>query len=571
MIKVISFELKKLVSRIGTYVLVLALAGLLVAGVFMYDPIKSKDNTISLVGETVTDMYSSFNNEFKNTYVDMIEGVAEDASTYIKKSSQYSSLDKVTIDGLFEKFDEYCLLYNEASATTDEYNTLLVGINSSLENLKSTLDEALEYSQNKTGYYILSTTDNYKKLFGTLNDIILNFDSPISHKYAGERYYNEYRGELVECLNNLIYPSLSDTAQKYAKNGTYYSLITMRMDEIITKMENEYNKVLEDSIYDVDVAVKKELNVLFNRYVNSAEIFAKAYTSSMSFDALSSVKSKTDKANLVGYANVSIYEQKENATKYQYYIENNASEKDYANSFSITHTSNGETNAYDFTFFVMSLFSVVVVIFAIYLSANTISGEINNNTMRLVSLRPVNRGSLFMGKYISIIIMSILLLLFGAITSFVVGGILFGFSCANVLMIINGSFVIVSHPAVVLGIFVLNQLLLIVIYSAISIMLSSLIKSDLLSMIIGVVLYAVNLILPLFFGATSWLKFYPFTNINLFAYFGSNHLTSDSVLAKLFNPIVYHGMNMWISLIYVVGIPVLMLAIGKMVFKKREL
>jgi len=571
MIKVIRFELKKLVSRIGIYILVLALAGLLVAGVFMYDPVRRTDNSLSLVGETVTDMYNSFNNEFKSNYMDMIEGVSEDAGTYISTSSNYISFNKDTITSLFDRFDEYCLLYNESSATTEEYNALLDGINSSLDTLKSTLDEALEYSQNKTGYYILTTSNNYTTLFTTLNDIVLNFDSPISHKYAGEKYYSEYRSKLVKCLNNLIYPSLGDTAQKYTQNGTYYSLITMRMNEISTKMENEYNKVLEDSIFDVDPGVKKELNLLFNRYANSAEIFVKAYTNSMCFEALSSVKSKTDRAKLIGYSNISIYEQKENTTKYQYYIENNAGESDYANSFSVTHTSNGKINTYDFTFFIMSLFSVVVVIFAIYLSANTISGEINNNTMRLVSLRPVKRGSLFMGKYFAIIIMSLLLLLFGTITSFIVGGILFGFNCANILMIINGSFVMVSHPAIVLGLFVLNQLLLISLYSAITIMLSSFMKSDLLAMIIGVVLYTVNLILPLFFNASSWLRLYPFANINLFAYFGSNRLTSDNVLGKLFNNVVYHGMNIWISLIYLVGITALVLLIGKIVFKKREL
>jgi len=571
MIKVIQFELKKLVSRIGIYVLVLMLAGLLVAGVFMYDPIKRNNATLSLIGETVTDMYDSFNNDFKDNYIAMVDGVAEDAETYISTSSNYKQFSKEDITSLFNRFDEYCLLYNEGTATSNELDVLLVGINESLTNLKSSLDEALQHSNEKTGYYILCTKTNYTNLYSIINDIVVNFDSPISHKLAGETYYNEYREKLLDCLNNLIYPSLANTAQKYAKNGTYYSLITLRMNEIKTKMEYQYNKASNDSILNLDDKLKNELNALFNRYANCANIFAKSYTSSMCFEALDSVKSKTDQSKLVGYSNVSIYEQEENASKYKYYIENNSNESDYANSLSVTHTSNGKINTYDFTFFIMSLFSIVIVIFAIYLSANTISGEINNDTMRIVAIRPVKRGSLFMGKYFAIIAMSLLLLLFGTVTSFVVGGILFGFNCANILTIVNGSFAVVTHPAIILGLFVLNQLLLVSVYSAITMMLSSFVKSDLLAMIISVVVYSVNLVLPLFFGAGSWLKFYPFTNINLFAYLGGTQLTSDSILGKLFNSVVYHGMNIWISLIYVVGISAIVLLIGKTIFKKRQL
>ena len=138
-------------------------------------------------------------------------------------------------------------------------------------------------------------------------------------------------------------------------------------------------------------------------------------------------------------------------------------------------------------------------------------------------------------------------------------------------MIINGSSVIVAHPIAVLLIFILSLMIMVLLYSAITIMLSSCIKSELLTMILSLVFYCINMILPLFFGANSWLKFYPFANINLFAYFGANRMTTDSVLSRLFNNVVYSGMNIWISLVYVIGITALVLLIGKTVFKKRDL
>lgn len=570
--KVIGFELKKLVSRIGIYILVVLMAGLLVAGVFMYEPDKRNTTTLSLVGETVTDMYNSFNNDLKQSYLDEVETISSNADTYVTTSANYMKYNNADeINKLFTTFDDYCLLYNEASATPSDYSILLVGINQSLANLKSALDQALTPTKDMTGYYVLTTNDNYTQLYTLINKISINFTSPISHAFAGENYLNEYRAPLHSCLQKLIYPKLESTAQKYAPNGAYYVVTTSRIDEIISKIDAEYNKVVLDSSLDTNAGIKNELNTLFNRFVNNVEIFTASYNSELCAEALNSVSNKTTRSKLLGYSNVSLYDQQELAIEYKYYIENNTSSSNFANSLSVTHTSNGKINAYDFTYFVMSLFAIVVILFAIYLASHTISGEINNNTMRFTALRPIKRSSIFFGKYFAIIIISALLLLFGTITSLAVGGILYGFESANILMIINGTHVITAHPIAIIGVFILSMLLMVALYSAFTIMLSAIFKTDLLPMIISVVLYAVNLILPIFFGAGSWLRFYPLVNVNLFAYFGSSRLTNDSVLAKIFNTVVYHGMNIWISLIYIFGISIILLLIGRHIFKKREL
>ncbi|MBQ7797707.1 MAG: ABC transporter permease subunit [Clostridia bacterium] len=572
MIKVIGFELKKLVSRIGIYILVAFMAGLLVAGIFVYEPIERDTTPKSLVGETVSAMYGNFNSNFKQEYLDKVENIALNASTYISTSANYNlSNSSKYINDLYTTFDDYCLLYSETTATSQEYETLLVGIRESLNNLNSALEDGLNPCKNTNGYYILTTNENYTKLNSTIKKTQLNFNSVTSHTFASEAYINEYRTPLKEYLNKLIYPNLSKTAERYVVGGTYHTIIISRMDEIAQKMDAEVIKVTENPNLEYSKSVKNELNALFNRYVNCAEIFAESYDSSMCVDALNTVSSKTKRTKLLGYDDVSLYEKEETALLYQYYIEHHASSYDFANSLSVTHTSNGKTNAYDFTFFIMSIFAIGVIVFAIYLSAHTISGEINNNTMRFTAIRPVKRSSLFFGKYLAIMIMSLILLLFGTITSLIAGGIMFGFDSASILTVVNGNIIFSAHPLLLIGLFVLSLFLITALYSALTMVLSSLFKSDLLAMIIGVVFYAINFIVPLFGNAGSWLRFYPFANINLFAYFGSNRLTTDSVFAKLFNNIVYHGMNIWISLIYVFGITTILLLIGRHLFKKREL
>lgn len=570
--KVIGFELKKLVSRIGIYILAILMAGLLVAGAFMYKPTERDTSSLSLVGDTVSEMYDNFTNDLQQNYLDELQSIAFNASTYISSSENYlHSNSKQYITQLYNAFDEYCLLYIDPTLSNDEKGTILNSINQTFTELKTELDNGLNPTKDATGFYILTTNDNYTKLYSLINKTTINFTSPASHNFAGEKYVNELRPALNKSLNELIYPNLSETAQKYIESGAYYTLISSRMEEIAYKMEQEYNKVLVDSSLNDSKSIKNELNTLFNRYANCVKIFTTSYNSSMCVQALNGVTNHTTRSNLVGYGNISLYQQEETALQYQYYIEKHVGINDFANGLSMTHTSNGKTNAYDFTFFVMSLFAVLVIVFAIYLSAHTISGEINSNTMRFTALRPVKRSTLFFGKYIAIMIMAFILLLFGTITSLTVGGILYGFNSANILMIINSTWVFNIHPLAVIAIFVLSLWLTTALYSALAIMLSAIFKSDLLAMIVSVVIYVVNLILPLFFGITSWLKFYPLANINLFAYFGSTSETTDSILSKLFNNVVYQGMNIWISLIYVLGITTILLLIGRHIFKKREL
>ena len=572
MLKIIGFELKKLVSRIGIYILVLLMAGLLVAGVFMYKPTERTIAPYKLAGDTVTEMYNSFKNDLQQGYVDNLNTISTDAKTYVSGYDEYnSSNSQEYINQLFTAFDDNCLLYSEQDLPANEYLILLEGIKISLTELKNALDVGLSPTKNQTGYYILTSTSNYTELYSLLNKISENFKSPIVHADTGRDYVNLLRAPLYNCIQNLTYPKLNDNASKYIEGGTYYALITSRMDEIESKMDVEYTKAVENPNLESDSTIKNELNVLFNRYVNCAQIFEQSYNSSMCVEALSSVTNKTERSNLLSYGNISLYEQEAIASQYRYYIENHYSPADFANGLSVSHTSNGKINAYDFTFFIMSLFTVLVIIFAIYLSAHTISGEINNNTMRFTAIRPIKRSSVFLGKYFAITIISIILLLFGTITSMIVGGIMYGIDSANILVIFNSDIVFNVHPMIVLAIFVLSQLLIIMVYSSLTILLSTILKSDLLSMLCGVVVYAVTLILPLFFGTTSWLKFLPLTNINLFAYFGTTSITSDSVLAKIFNPTVYYGMSIWISIIYVIGITKQLLLIGKQIFKKLEL
>lgn len=571
--KIISFELKKFVSRIGIYILAALLAGLLVASYFMYKPEHPEFTSPALAGETVSDMYTKFQS-LKIENDEIFNSISLEANSYIPDSSNYNKYnDKQTLMELLKDFDNNCLLYDTYSnkstslATGEELSALRRAIKKSKDALYDEIfKNVFTYKKDDASYYILTTNQNYSKLKTLLNSVSISettFDS--------KTYIDEYKTPIYDCFNNFVYPNLSKIAQKYVEGGVYYNLVTSRMEEIEYKIEQEYLKVALDENLNESALIKQNINSLFAKYDNCLKMFEKAFNSSICVNALNSVTSKSDRANLYAYESIDLYEQEELEAKYTYYLENNASENDYGNSLSVTHTSNEKTTAYDFTFFVMSIFTIAIILFAIYLASHSISGEISNKSMRFIAIRPISRGSMFLGKYFAVIIMSAILLIFSTITSLCIGGIMYGFDSAKILMVMNGNNVFVAHPLLMIGLFTLSNFLMIVLYTAIAMLFSTIFKSELLAMLFSIIIYAGNIVLPLFFGVTSWLRFYPLANINLFAYFGSTQPASDSMLAKLFNNVVYQGMSMWITLIYIVGITALLLLISKIIFRKRQL
>ena len=89
--KVISFELKKLLSRIGIYLLVIFMAVLLVASVFIYNPIERQSSTLSLQGDSISEMYDNFiSSGIKDSYDEIVINVANTANSYNFESSDYN-------------------------------------------------------------------------------------------------------------------------------------------------------------------------------------------------------------------------------------------------------------------------------------------------------------------------------------------------------------------------------------------------------------------------------------------------------------------------------------------------
>ena len=165
------------------------------------------------------------------------------------------------------------------------------------------------------------------------------------------------------------------------------------------------------------------------------------------------------------------------------------------------------------------------------------------------------------------------MIIFSAVVALCVGGAVYGFESLTILTIFNGTTAITMHPIVMLLLYLISLFLELTVYASIAMLLSCLFKSDLFAVTIMLVLYLLNILLPIFAGGiNSWLAFYPFSHISLYSLFGSsNYALADNFLNVLLGAKVYAGTNIGLTIFIIVLFIAIANIIGSAVFKKKEL
>ncbi|MBR2969619.1 MAG: ABC transporter permease subunit [Clostridia bacterium] len=582
MFKVISAEFKKTLSKPGIYILSIILAIILVLGVFIYHPTVYADNRITLTAHTFVDKHNQFMGSpgaDKKSEIDTQLAISINNVKNYRISSNDTINLKTHIDNLISEFESSVNDYRDCSVdgSTQDYinNIAKPKVLQSLTKLNSAITQATINASNGS-YALLSTEKNYETYKDYYLDTYEHFQITkeksqiLSHC---TQYENEYKSKFYKVLDHFIYPNISDALIKdYTVNeeGTKFNIINARLNSILIEID-EY-KQLAISNADKNSADAYIMDELANEYINTAN----SYINLVKYDLLSnafSYTSKNDELDIMYIKNYSEYNSNSLLTRYTYLFENNQVEDNYAHPLTIGVTSNHEINAYDYAYFVLRIFSFVIIIYAIMMACGSIAGEIKEGSMRYYAIRPVSRSEIFMGKLTSIIILSSILLIFSAIIAMIVGGTVYSYSSLNILTIFNGMNAITMHPIAMLSLFLISTLIELIIYTSIAMLIATIVKSDLFAVTIMLVIYLLNTLLPMFAGgANSWLAFYPFSHINLYSLFGSSvYAVSNNFFNLLFGAKVYIGTNIWLTSCTILIFIVLALILAIKSFKNKEL
>ncbi len=574
MFKVISAEFKKILAKPGIYILSVILAILLILGVFIYQPKVTNDNIIVLRGDTYTERKNNFmgspSADTKSLIDDELTKTITLLNSYRTTSNGESLTIKTNIDKKILNFENAYRDYRACAVdnSTENYiNTVArPKLINSLDELNETINDAM--SNASTGCYALLTTEkNYKAYNNLYKEIRAHLSVVINDKRQilahCASYEENYKTKLFETFDNFIYPNLSNEYIKdYTLNeeGTKLYILQARLNAILVEINDSNNTT--PSIMDE----------LANEYANTVY----TYTNLVKYELLSNAFEYSDTKDTLDIMYIKSYSEyncNSLLARYHYLFENNSFDTDYAKPLTIGVTSNNDINTYDYAYFVLRLFSFVLIIYSVMMACSTIAGELKEGSLRYYAIRPISRREILIGKFLSILILSTILLIFSSIIALMVGGVVYNFSTLNILTIFNGSTPIVIHPILMLTIFLISTIFEIIIYTSIALLLSCLLKSDLFAVTIMIVFYLINTLLPVFVnGANTWLAFYPFSHISIYSMFGSSvYAPPNDFFNMILGSKIYLGSNMILSSIMIILLIVLPLLLAKKVFKNKEL
>ncbi|MBQ8431100.1 MAG: hypothetical protein IJX26_04120, partial [Clostridia bacterium] len=394
MLKIIGFELKKLVSRPGIYILSVLLAILLTVSLFIYEPEKNIQVYNTLDGSSITEISTNFKSNYKDSYDNDLSSALA-LATQISTNS--ASANKTEINDLISDLEYdveqfYDTSVNALATENQKINALKRIRNSdtslgSFDKLYSSLVTKLGTSET-TIHYAVVTRPSYNKIINSLTEIQNNFDTTLETKEytaMAKKAYSEFVPEIKTLVDLIKFPQYLSVATDFISNGNYYLLTKERLEIVLREMEVIENKVAEKEELNKDEDLIDEYNDLFNDYRLIIKNYTTLLTTSINVCLLEEF-SPSEQTNLQFINNINYYTEKETQARYTYFIEEDKTELDYAYPLSFDVTSNGETSAYDYSYFALSIFSVALIVFAVMLASHSIAGENKEGTLRFVAI-----------------------------------------------------------------------------------------------------------------------------------------------------------------------------------------
>lgn len=203
-------------------------------------------------------------------------------------------------------------------------------------------------------------------------------------------------------------------------------------------------------------------------------------------------------------------------------------------------------------------FVTLVAIFAAVIAGDSVASEFATGTIKLLLVRPVTRTRILWAKYFSTLLFALYLIIGLLLVSFLLGGLLFGFSGAMAPhTYTNNANQVLSIPmyAELLRTYAFMCIPLLMTVT-VSFMISTLFRSSSLAIAISILLLFLGNTLVLLLSRFTWDRFILFTNENLGNYFEGRPLI--------------HGMTLTFSIVVLLVYFLLFHVVAWFAFNKRD-
>lgn len=580
--RLIKGELKKIFLKPGIFVVTALLVVVLIFSATLFRPSERNLPTISVSGRTVSQVYdNSFgstdenNLNSKNNILSQNIQVSEELVNYYSNLLESSNNSKkaelqASLDAAIESYNKYKKAGNGVGSNWEapELAELRTKVKADIDNFSILFSSLCE--GNGGYYYILISENNREKLSefltrATTEPFVANIEYRTTYEKIEELQVYTVIQNYLNSIENFTPSQKSIEASNEYINTVKENLSQQEADILAFKSENASSndldlikefksKILKYKLYAIN------LNNLVKHTILDSGLEQFSDNEIQNFyvikDGTYTTKYKIHETKLI----------------YEYYLNNNKTELDFANPLSFETTSGFETTGYDFMYFALSLCSFVIIAYILFLGAGMIAGEQTNGTLKQLAIRPYSRQKLFLAKLLSTVLVGIIFLVISFVITLIIGGVLYGLSSLPMLLAFNSTTVSSVNPITLLIILFFCLLLQIIFYAVLSLSISTLFKSNSGSIVVSIIIYVVSIVLSMFITSLGFLKFLPFVNVNLFGYFGSNIVYSaNNIIARMFTASIPNDFSFYTSLTLMLSFTVVLYVITSVVFSKRDI
>ena len=232
---------------------------------------------------------------------------------------------------------------------------------------------------------------------------------------------------------------------------------------------------------------------------------------------------------------------------------------------------------YDFMYFTLELCTIIIIVFAMMLICNLITGETESGTIKLLLVRPYKRSKIITAKLLATIFFVITFMCFTTIVSFIGGYFLFGSTSTPVLAVLNSNVVFKISPFALMLLNIISLTFDVIFFVFLALMISILCKNYAGSISCSLVILIVNYALNILFGGAFWYTLLPGMNLHMFKYFGnafSSTIAGTSTISGVIQSLLITGIDTSMSMpysIFIYGVySLVFLAVSYSVFQKRD-
>ncbi|MBQ8749027.1 MAG: ABC transporter permease [Clostridia bacterium] len=594
MFKLFKGELKKILLKPSLFVMTALLAIVITFSYYFYMPNGRTNSEIQIEGTTVTEIYDKFNSGtdiYSKHYADNILNssllLIESYSSSVIESEEISPKNKIVNDlnEIENQVDSWLNKYISITANTGSVSfTPLQDLSKTLLTQIENLHTFYKDKSELTNPVMLQSVTNYSTIDSSLstfaekisNAIELNSENAYDslHEYILEINIsgndNKFEYNISKNINSISDVKISSAFLESLKID-YYDVASSRLIETNNKIR-DYTSLCVSEEEQISAKNKEELNSLISFYNATSNQMYDILSTKIQLE-IAKEYSETEFRNFINCADFNRYEYSQTQVRQEYLFDNNKADYEYATSLSFGSVSNFTPNAYDFTFYVLELFSFLIIVYCVVLGSNMIAGEQNNGTLKMLAIRPYSRGKILFSKIFATMFFVMIFVLLSTIISMIAGSVLFGLESMPILLIFDASIPIVTSPVIALLIYLCTLILKMFVYIVLAFTLSTIFKSHIVATTVSILCLFVTSIFGIFLTGTTFFKYLPLNNLDLFKYFGGGRFPTDdaNVIASIFSSPILPDTSFMFSFTNICITIAVLLIITYQVFKRRDI